>query len=88
MQKRKMNSGQLLTITNRKRESNKGIPLLGIRDLTRLGRQRQGKRQQRNRFNGQNNSSPRELLTLFCQFLCRPCTTATSLVKWPNLKSS
>ena len=54
-----MNSGQLLTITNRKRESNKGIPLLGIRDLTRLGRQRQrqGKRQKRNRFNGQNNNS-------------------------------
>ena len=57
MQKRKMNSEQLLTITNRKRESNKGIPLLGIRDLTRLGRQRQGKRQKRNRFNEQNNNS-------------------------------
>ena len=59
MQKRKMNSGQLLTITNLKRESNKGIPLLGIRDLMKLGRQRQrqGKRQKRNRFNGQSNNS-------------------------------
>ena len=85
-----MNSGQPLTITNRKREWNKGLPLLGIRDLMKLGRQRQrqGKRQKRNRFNGQNNNSPRELLTLFCQFRCCPCTTATSLVKWPNLKSS
>ena len=42
-----MNSGQPLTITNRKREWNKGLPLLGIRDLMKLGRQRQrqGKRQ-------------------------------------------
>ena len=88
MQKRKMNSGQPLTITNREREWNKGLPLLGIRDLMKLGRQRQRKRQKRNRFNGQSNNSPRESLTLFCQFLCRPCTTATSLVKWPNLKSS
>ena len=88
MQKRKMYSGQLLTITNRKREWNKGLPLLGIRDLIKLGRQRQRERHKRNGFNGQINNSPRESLTLFCQFLCRPCTTATSLVKWPNLKSS
>ena len=85
MQKWKMYSGQLLTITNRKREWNKGLPLLGIRDLIKLGRQRQRERQKINGFNGQINNSPRESLTLFCQFLCRPCTTATSLVKWPNL---
>ena len=87
MRKRKMNSGQPLTITNRKREWNKGLPLLRIRDLMKQGRQRQRQRdrQKRNRFNGQSNNSPRESLTLFCQFLCRPCTTATSLVKWPNL---
>ena len=54
MQKRKMYSGQPLTITNRKREWNKGLPLLGIRDLIKLGRQqqRQRKLQKRNRFNG------------------------------------
>ena len=86
-----MNSGQLLTITNRERESNKGIPLLGIRDLTRLGRGNGNGKENVKKETGLMDKTTTlkcELLTLFCQFLCCPCTTATSLVKWPNLKSS
>ena len=44
------------------------------RDLTKLRRRRQREPKKSNRFNDQQLCT---CITLFCQFLCRPCTTTT-----------